>query len=63
MSRIPVLLPMVLIVAPSESIGLGSPAAKAEENPPLQVATKLTPELLGMDRTQIVFSATPPAPV
>jgi hypothetical protein len=47
---------MILIAAASESTGLGSPPAKAEENPPLQVATKLTPELLGMDRARIVFS-------
>src|SRR5271157_3325579 len=58
MGRKLVLLPMVLIVAAGAAWGAGNPAAEElAPNPTLHVESKLTPELLGMDRTQIVFSA------
>jgi len=48
---------MVLIVAASAAHGAGTPTAQElARNPTLHVESKLTPELLGMDRTQIVFS-------
>jgi hypothetical protein len=47
---------MALTAAASGTRGGGNPASEATQKSPLQVATRLTPELLGMDRTQIVFS-------
>jgi hypothetical protein len=57
MSRRLILLLTVLIIAAGNATGAGTPAAEVEDKSPLQVATQLTPELLGMDRTQMVFSA------
>jgi hypothetical protein len=56
MSRKAILLSMVLIATVSEGSGAGHPAAEEAQKPAPQVAKILTPELLGMDRTQIVFS-------
>ena len=40
----------------SECAGAAIPDSKGAKISPVQVGTKLTPELLGMDRAQIVFS-------
>ena len=57
MSRKIILILMVLIAIAGESFGQGNPASDVAPRSPLQVATQLTPELLGMDRNQIVLSA------
>ena len=48
---------LLVMLAATTSRGAGIATGEVGEKSPLQVATQLTPELLGMDRTQIVFSA------